>query len=87
MSKFEGARSISSAQYYDRDEDDMPNGEVTASDIARKLAYTARSDLSNVKEILSDQTKKVTPVGIKSNGLIVFFFCSCQKLLVNGFQS
>lgn len=36
-----------------------PGGDVTASDIARKLAYTAKSDLSNVKEVLADSTRKV----------------------------
>jgi len=59
LSRFDGARSISSAQYYDRDEEDMPSGgDVSASDIARKLAYTAKNDLSNVKEVLADSTRK-----------------------------
>lgn len=33
--------------------------EVDASDIARKLAYTAKNDLAQVKDIVSGGTKKI----------------------------
>jgi len=58
LSKFEGAKSISSAAYYDRDEGNM-GPDPDASDIARKLAYTAKNDLGQVKEIVADGTKKL----------------------------
>lgn len=50
LSKFDGARSISSADYYDRDESEMGPQEFDASDVARRLAWTARNDLSSVKD-------------------------------------
>jgi len=58
LSKFEGAKSISSASYYDRDEGNM-GPDPDASDIARKIAYTAKNDLGQVKEIVADGTKKL----------------------------
>jgi len=59
LGKFEGARAISSADYFDRDETEMGPSDVSASDIARRLAYTAKSDLSNVKEVLAESTTKL----------------------------
>eukprot|EP01117_Protostelium_nocturnum_P013569 TRINITY_DN5071_c0_g2_i1.p1 TRINITY_DN5071_c0_g2~~TRINITY_DN5071_c0_g2_i1.p1 ORF type:complete len:422 (+),score=197.92 TRINITY_DN5071_c0_g2_i1:133-1398(+) len=59
LSKFEGARSISSASYYDRDETAM-GPEPTAADYARKFAVTATSDLSQVKDFLADGSKKLS---------------------------
>jgi len=60
LNRFEGARAISSAAYYERDEGNMSvGGDITASDLARKLAITARSDLSNVKDMVSEGTKKM----------------------------
>jgi len=59
IGKFEGARAISSADYFDRDESEMGPSDVSASDIARRLAYTAKSDLSNVKEVLTESTSKL----------------------------
>jgi len=58
LSRFEGATSISSAVYYDRNEDDMGPG-PDAGDIARRLAYTAKTDLSHVKDILSESGSKL----------------------------
>jgi len=60
ITKFEGARAISSADYFDRDESEMgPSQDVSATDLARKLAYTARTDMSNVKEVVSETTSKL----------------------------
>jgi len=60
LNRFEGARAISSAAYYERDEGNMNvGGDVSAADIARRLANTARGDLSNVKDMVSEGTKKV----------------------------
>jgi len=58
LSKFEGAKSISSASYYDRDESSM-GPEPSASDYARKMAFTATNDLGQVKDILADGTRKL----------------------------
>jgi ADP-ribosylation factor GTPase-activating protein 2/3 len=60
IAKFEGARAISSADYYERDESEMGGAQdVSVSDITRKLAYTARNDLGNVKEVVSETTTKL----------------------------
>jgi len=59
LSRFEGAKSISSASYYDRDEDEMRSSDSDASDIARRLAYTAKNDLGQVRDIVSDSSKKL----------------------------
>jgi hypothetical protein len=61
ISRFEGARSISSADYYERDESEMGSQDISVADITRKLAYTARNDLGNVKEVVSETTSKVIP--------------------------
>jgi len=57
LTKFEGARSISSADYYERNETEM---DVGGGDIARKLAFTAKADLGQVKDILVDGSKKLS---------------------------
>jgi len=62
LSRFEGQRSISSATYFDRDETGLgpsDDGELSASDIARRLAWTAKNDVGQLKEILSDGSKKL----------------------------
>jgi len=60
LSKFEGARAISSASYYDRDEESMSTGGgADASDIARRLAFTAKNDLSQMKDVVKDGSKKL----------------------------
>jgi ADP-ribosylation factor GTPase-activating protein 2/3 len=59
ISKFEGARSISSADYFDRDESEMGPQDISVSDITRKLAYTAKNDLGNVKEVVAETTTKL----------------------------
>eukprot|EP01112_Ceratiomyxa_fruticulosa_P007459 TRINITY_DN193_c0_g1_i1.p1 TRINITY_DN193_c0_g1~~TRINITY_DN193_c0_g1_i1.p1 ORF type:complete len:428 (-),score=94.02 TRINITY_DN193_c0_g1_i1:12-1295(-) len=58
LAKFAGARSISSAAYYERDE--TPTiADMTASDVARKLAYTARTDIGQLSTVLSEGGKKI----------------------------
>jgi len=59
LSKFEGARSISSASYYDRDEQSMGSNDADAGDIARRLAYTAKNDIGQVTEIAADSARKL----------------------------
>jgi len=59
LGKFEGKRSISSADYYDRDESSMGGGD-DASDVARRVFSTATADLGNVKEFAADASKKIT---------------------------
>lgn len=56
LAKFEGARSISSADYYERDES---SSNTNPSDMARRLAYTAKNDLTSVKEIVTEGGKKL----------------------------
>jgi len=58
VTKFEGARSISSANYFDRNEDDL-GPDVDASDVARRLAYTAKTDMAQVKDIVTEGGRKV----------------------------
>jgi len=60
LSKFDGARSISSADYYDRDESEMGGG--SGGDVARKLAYTAKTDMTQVKDLLVDGSKKISDI-------------------------
>jgi len=61
LSKFDGARSISSASYFERDEEEMgPSDDFNAGDVARRLAYTAKSDLSQVKELAADASRKLS---------------------------
>jgi len=60
LGKFEGKRSISSADYYDRDESSMGGGDMDASDVARRVLSTATADLGNVKEFASDASKKLS---------------------------
>jgi len=61
LSRFDGARSISSASYFERDEEGMgPSEELSAGDVARRLAYTAKTDLSQVKEFATDASRKLS---------------------------
>jgi len=61
LSRFEGQRSISSATYFDRDETGLGPGDddLSASDIARRLAWTAKNDVGQLKDVLSDGSKKL----------------------------
>lgn len=95
LQQFQGARSISSAAYYDRDEGkkftlfsfflfhyyyyyciylfflplysvfigQMPNGsdsDLSAAELARRLAVTAKADLNSVKDLASQGAKKIS---------------------------
>jgi len=61
LNRFEGARSISSASYFDRDEEDMNrNDDFNAGDVARRLASTAKTDLSQVKDFATDASRKIS---------------------------
>eukprot|EP01119_Soliformovum_irregulare_P001968 TRINITY_DN1193_c0_g1_i1.p1 TRINITY_DN1193_c0_g1~~TRINITY_DN1193_c0_g1_i1.p1 ORF type:complete len:416 (-),score=121.09 TRINITY_DN1193_c0_g1_i1:41-1288(-) len=59
LSSFEGKRSISSADYYGRDESGMGGGD-DAADVARRAFNTATADLGNVKEFAADASKKLS---------------------------
>jgi len=61
LAKFAGARSISSASYYERDETPTIS-DMTASDVARKIAYTARTDIGQLSTVLSEGGKKIASV-------------------------
>eukprot|EP01116_Phalansterium_solitarium_P004866 TRINITY_DN1604_c1_g2_i2.p1 TRINITY_DN1604_c1_g2~~TRINITY_DN1604_c1_g2_i2.p1 ORF type:complete len:439 (-),score=148.81 TRINITY_DN1604_c1_g2_i2:104-1420(-) len=58
LAQFEGARSISSASYYGRDEE-TSIADMDAGAVARRLAYTAKSDLQSAKVALVDGTRKL----------------------------
>jgi len=55
LAKFSGSTSISSAAYYDRDE--SPDA---GTDLARKLAYSATTDITQLKSIMYDSGVKLT---------------------------
>jgi len=60
LDRFQSAKSISSADYYERNEEEMGGNSGDASDVARRLAYTAKNDLSQVKDIISNGSKTIT---------------------------
>jgi hypothetical protein len=55
LMKFSGSSSISSADYYERDENDM-----SAGDLARKLAYATTTDLSQIQSIVYTGSQKLS---------------------------
>jgi ADP-ribosylation factor GTPase-activating protein 2/3 len=57
LSRFTGSRAISSADYFERDESGM--GEVSAAEVARRIASTASSDLSTLREAVVDKTRQL----------------------------
>jgi len=61
LSKFQGASAISSADYFDRDESTQI-GDMTASDIARKVAYTAKTDLGQLSTVVGEGAKKISAI-------------------------
>lgn len=61
LSKFAGATSISSADYYERDESQQMS-DMTASDVARKFAYTAKTDLGQLSTVVGEGAKKLTNI-------------------------
>jgi len=58
ISQFQGARAISSAEYFDRDET-VPISDMTASDLARKFAYSAKTDIGSLAAGAIDASKKL----------------------------
>jgi len=36
------------------------SGDADASDLARRLAYTAKTDLSQVKDVVADKTRQLS---------------------------
>lgn len=56
LMKFAGSNAISSADYFDRDE----SADLTPSDLARKLAYTASGDISQLPNIVLTGGKKIS---------------------------
>eukprot|EP00891_Asterochloris_glomerata_P005504 jgi/Astpho2/5504/e_gw1.00078.19.1_t len=63
LSKFQGATSISSADYYDRDESGPSSsrpGDLDASDLVNKLSLQARQDVQQLKQYASGASKKLT---------------------------
>jgi len=52
-----GSQAISSADYFDRDETE----DLSAGDLARRIAYSATTDLGSLKSIVYDGSKKVRP--------------------------
>lgn len=59
LSKFAGATAISSAAYFDRDET-VSVSDMTAGDVARNFAYSAKSDLGNISNVVGDGAKKLS---------------------------
>lgn len=59
LSRFQGASSISSADYYERDES-VSVSDMSASDVARKIAYTAKTDLNQLAGAVFEGGKKLS---------------------------
>jgi len=59
MSKFAGATAISSAAYFDRDESASVS-DMTAGDVARNFAYSAKADLGNISTVVGEGAKKLS---------------------------
>jgi ADP-ribosylation factor GTPase-activating protein 2/3 len=59
LSRFQGAAAISSADYFERDERATIT-DMTAGDIARKIAYTAKTDLGALSTVVMDGGKKLS---------------------------
>jgi len=61
LAKFTGATAISSAAYFDRDESASLN-DMTAGDVARNFAYSAKSDLGNISNVVGEGAKKLSNI-------------------------
>jgi len=59
LSRFHGANAISSADYFERDETPTMS-DMSASDVARKLAYTAKTDIGQFSQIVGEGARKLT---------------------------
>jgi len=61
LSKFANSSAISSADYFDRDES-VTIADMTASDVARKFAYNAKSDLGQISNVVGEGAKKLSNI-------------------------
>jgi len=61
LSKFAGATAISSAAYFDRDES-ASIGDMTAGDVARNFAYSAKADLGQISNVVGEGAKKISAI-------------------------
>ncbi len=66
MTKFNGAKAISSDQYFGRKEEDQPqrvsfdnNMDTVARDIAQKFVEQAQTDLNTLKNVAEVGAKKI----------------------------
>lgn len=59
MARFQGAQSISSADYFERDES-VSVSDMSASDVARKLAWSVKSEMGSLSSVLSEGGKKMS---------------------------
>jgi len=61
LSRFAGSSSISSADYFDRDES-ATMSDMSASDVARKFAYTAKTDLGQFSTVVGEGARKLSTI-------------------------
>jgi len=59
MARFSGAQSISSADYFERDES-VTIADMSASDVARRIAYNAKSDMNDFSSVVVQGGKKLS---------------------------
>jgi len=59
MARFQGAQAISSADYFERDET-VSVSDMSASDIARRVAYNAKTDLGQLGAVMVEGGKKIS---------------------------
>jgi len=59
LARFQGARAISSADYYERDES-VTIADMSAGDVARRIAYNAKSDFSQLSTVVVEGGKKLS---------------------------
>jgi len=74
LAKFAGARSISSADYYGRDESGMRGRRDDDDDLVSRLAETAKQDLSALKDTLIEGGRKVRTFHRVENNFILITF-------------
>jgi len=61
MARFQGAQAISSADYFERDET-VNISDMTASDVARKIAWNAKSDLNQISNVVAEGGRKISQI-------------------------
>jgi len=72
LNKFQGSSAISSADFFERDETE----DLTAENLARKLAYTATNDLGQFTNVVVDSGRKITTLATD------FFFRFANKISI-----